>query len=277
MPRPPSNPFRNLSPTLPPLTTVIGIVCKDGVVMASDTQATGFTTESIPKVRPFGKTVTLGCAGSAEYISLFQDYVGNEQSAIDKGEFKSALRKAIDNYSEYIANRIDTLKLSRLPGFDPRNLYPDGIMAGYDKEAKKYRLFEFSSPNPCRELEWPIECRATAGSGGIAATVILKTIENSVAPGEPTQTIWTWFSTKTIAQLCKIILGQISQIDPYSSGDMIIKLTPEGNTLFSHRDIFEEGQDRVAQLVKQANSEIPTQWRDKVAGYKPIWELLSKL
>jgi hypothetical protein len=271
--------FRNPKSKQCGLTTVVAILAKDGIVMASDVQSTGFTQEEVPKIIPIGGYGLLGCAGTAEYIGLFRQYAIQGIDETD-GFYIKQLNAVVDSYGTYVAQRIDNLKLSRLTGFDPRNCYPQGIFAGREKsEPISFDLVEINTPEPCRMLEPGIERRLATGSGGVAATVILKTIENYLGRSDRIGwSIWEHFSTRTVAQLLVILLEQVSRIDPYSSGATLAKLTGKECEPYNIGEIFDgEYKDRLKELLSSAVAEMPPRMRTNISKSKVLLEWLTEL
>jgi ATP-dependent protease HslVU (ClpYQ) peptidase subunit len=268
----PPNPFRSLirKPKFR-LTAVIAIEAKDGLVMGADSQQTSWVKEVTNKIGWLAPTVLLGCAGSSQYIDILRSKI--QQVVIDKLDelnqglldFKAVLNTAIDEYGKYAAERIDNLKLRSFPNFDIRDYYPEGLCAvfktipRYSQENPlrlgDYHIYEIKTPHPC--LDIVPRHRAAIGSGGDAATVILKTVEEYL---EAYGLNWTNFSAKVINQFIGMVLQRIARIDPYSSGIELWTLKPIVTE--TTPVIFDPQTDHLSYLLPLIIAELP---RSKIA------------
>ena len=240
IPRPPAKPIRFLKRKPRPLTTVVAIDSRDGLIMASDLRATSTVIEFASKIRPIRPNELIGCAGTAEYIDIFYRYVARSlTSEARPTDYLQLLNNAVDEYGEYIDDRIDKLGMESLPEFDRHQCYPQGILAVDDGSTRK-RIFQIQTPHPCGEIP-QFQHRLCVGSGGEAATILLRVLENIMLTWEVDHQALTWthFSWRTVGQFCTILLRRISEIDPYSRGKDIELLHGQGNRTVNYNELFE--------------------------------------
>ena len=264
------------------LTTIIAIRGNDFVIMCSDLQGTSrLTKEVVNKIRPIRLTELLGCAGSSEYIEIFQRYVMAELTKDAQPDYLGSLNTAIDKYGEYIANRIDKLRLDRLAGQNLDSYYPDAIFSCYDSYEKRFRIFEIRTPDPCSEIS-RFQSLTAIGSGGTAAVVVLKALENAMSgwPMEGGKTLnWDRFSWQTICRACHILLRQISMLDAYTSGFDFHMLASEGETGVSRKEYFpsDDATDQFPELLKGVIKEIGKGTVLKSLGQIRLEQVLKEL
>jgi len=209
--------------------------------MASDLQATaGGVIEFTSKIRPVRSNELIGCAGTAEYIDIFYRYVARSLSAEERPrDYLQLLNNAVDEYGEYIDERIDKLGMESLPEFDRHQCYPEGILAVDDGSTRK-RIFQIQTPHPCGEIP-DFQHRLCVGSGGAAATILLRVLENVMLTWEVNHQslTWTHFSWRTVGQFCTILLRRISEIDPYSRGKDIQLLDGGSSRGVPYKEMFD--------------------------------------
>jgi hypothetical protein len=119
--------------------------------MAADLQVTGLVVEFGNKIQQIRPNELIGCAGSPEYINIFNQHVTDSVTQEERPDYLRALNRAVDTYGEYVSDRIDNLRLDRLPNYNPRRFYPEGIFA-IDNGSTRKRLFEIHTPDPCYEI-----------------------------------------------------------------------------------------------------------------------------
>lgn len=263
------------------MTTIIAIEGRDGVVFCADLQATTDLTKEIAnKIRAIRPNEMLGCAGSTEYIDVFYQHVVDTLTKSERPDYLRAMNQAIDSYCEYVAQRIEKLRLDRIPIFyQPRNYYPQGIFVVYDKNEMKHRLFEIQTPDPCVEVS-EFQQRVATGSGGVAATVILKTFENIIGTWpSPYRLQWKDFSTKFIGQMCWILLRRISELDAFTSGFAFYELSANGNRGINYEELFPEPGigKQLPQLVQTALREVPPNTVAAIVGSSGLMEVMRGL
>ena len=215
------------------------------MILASDTQSTGFTKDSVTKVTELGSNALIACAGAESYIGLFKDHL--------KDSLKRNERKGTDPYK--IINQAATTyreDISRIAEHTPgrygsaTKFYPEAVF-GVSDHRKGNRIFQTDPDlqDPFIEVVHPLN-RATAGSGGVSASVFLKSVEDLMykVDSRLRETNWTEFSQRLVAQLCFILLRRIQYIDAYTSGQQVYLLRSSGPPeLLKPIDIFNNAHE----------------------------------
>lgn len=263
------------------LTTIIAIEAKDAVVMGADSQQTGWAKEVTNKIEWMPSNALVGFAGSSEYIEILS---GKVMDALMKREqakrgrrrgYQNALNSAIDEYSKYAAERIETLKLRNLPNFDIRDYYPEGLVAAFksrrdDPKVGYPSIYQFKTPHPC--LNVLPRFRAAVGSGGDVATVFLKTVEDYI---EPFDLSWRDFSSDVISLFVGVLLQRIARIDPYSSGVDVWKLKADTTETVPLR--FDPNTDHLSILLSGMISELSPDKLSEIMKRSRLRDVLREL
>ncbi len=256
---PPAKPFRFLNRRLRRLTTVFAIQCKKGIILASDTQYTGRFQEKGPKIWELRPNVIMGCAGVNNYNYLFwrrmeavftKDEFGKKE---DRAPLPDLIDRGIDSFNTEIHNRNKSTFLSK--GEIERECYPEAVIVGFDEGQDEIRMFDVAPPHPCVEVETKHNLRATAGTGGLAATVFLKTVEDLMAEQHVSYENLSW---RLVAQASFILLGRIGNIDPNSSGKVIIRLHKDHSSVLPESEIFntKDYHDHFEEFLQGAMKEL---------------------
>ncbi len=147
-------------------TTTIGIVCKDGVVMAADRRATAgylIAHKKTTKVLPISDHMAITTAGLVSDIQLF--------TKIIKGQIMLLkMRKGKEPSVKEAANLLANLAYSniRRPSMIPGIV--GFLFGGYDKTG--YQLYEISFDGSIME----VDDYASDGSGSSVAIGVLETL-----------------------------------------------------------------------------------------------------
>ncbi len=129
-------------------TTIIGIVCKDGVVMAADRRGTAggmVLTKTIRKVNPINDYIVMSGCGSAMEVTKIPKYVAAE---LKLKELKSKVRPSVKE----AANLLSNLRISGQSAF---------LLAGFNEDGTT----ELYSVDPSGYLEKVEDYDASFGSG----------------------------------------------------------------------------------------------------------------
>ncbi len=210
----------------------MAIEAADGLVIGSDLQRSGAFRELAPKIKEAVSIMRpcelLGCAGESRYIGVFRRHVKKAfESQEERIDYAIALDQAIDSYSAYLKEKIETQGLNKLYSYaDMKEFWPQGILGVYDKSQSQYRIFEFQAPSPCLEVE--LFPRAAVGSGGDAALVLMKTIEELMDELGITGG-WKRFPARVVRQFEDILLYRISRLDYFSYGTDIRVIEKEAS------------------------------------------------
>jgi len=284
-PFPPSVPetpnlFRLLKREPPDLTTVVAIECADSLVMGSDLQRSGTFREWAPKIKPIRQTELLGCAGRSAYIGVFRRHVRTALTAEARPDYEERLNEAIGTYSTYLWSKIEREGLRQIYGLPAlADLWPEGILGVYDQSESRYRIFQFNAPEPCIEAE--LAPRAAVGSGGDAATVLMKMTEGFLTQAG-IELGWKRFHQKTMRQFIEILLRRVSEIDPYTLGLDIQVLTPQGSEGINQANpVFPEYgkpyKSNLAELIANAFGELSRQMPAFMADRYGLLPVLEKI
>jgi hypothetical protein len=202
--------------------------------MASDTRTEGRFLEKRNKLWQLRDNALIACAGTNNYIELFEEHMHDlfDQNFDPPITLYERINRGIRSYNTDIFEWNKTSFLSSRE--IDEHCYPEGVIAAYDEGKDGFALFEVATPHPCTEiLNAPL--RAAAGTGGVAATVFLKTIEDFMDEQGVKYSDLSW---KLIAQLSYVFLNRISHIDPHSSGNTIFRLKEDDYDILKTKDIF---------------------------------------
>jgi hypothetical protein len=233
------------------MTTVIAIRCKDGIVLCSDSQVTrGNLKDTTTKIDEVMSNSLIASSGISNYIELFTQTVREILPLkLTLLRYYGALKECSDVYNKKIVDHIGTLPEGFLSenGLKVSDLYPDGIFVANYPSGKdmitRYPIVHVSPPLPPKFVGVPH--RLAVGSGGEAATIFLKSIERIFWIIGLT---WTDFSTTLAAQLCRILVRRIADIDPSSSGFLLYRITDKTQELYEW-DIFSDMRPDEAHLT----------------------------
>jgi proteasome beta subunit len=129
-------------------TTILGIVCKDGIVMAADRRGSGggmVLTKNVKKVFPINDYIVMSGCGSAMEVTKIPKYVAAELKLL---ELKSKVRPSI----KQAANLLSNIHISGQSAF---------LLAGFDKNGTT----ELYSTDPSGYVEKIEDYDASYGSG----------------------------------------------------------------------------------------------------------------
>jgi hypothetical protein len=259
------------------MTTVFAIECKDGIILASDTQYTSLFREKGRKTWELRDNVVMGVAGANSYNYLFWRRL---KEAFEKHEEEGDTMTLPDVIDEGIlAFNAEMSARERLYKIKD-DWRPQAVIAGFDEglEGGHFVMFEVATPHTCLEVHSPY-MRATAGSGGISATVFLRTIEDLMAEQKIEYTDLSW---RLVAQLSFFLLARVAHLDPNSSGRSIIHVKEDDYDPLREGQIFKSRSYRshLSEFLEGAVDEIgpvKTARFLKSIGMVPLLRSLSAL
>ena len=253
------------------MTTVFAIECRGGAILASDTQFTGRFRERGSKAWELRDNVVMGIAGANNYNYLFYRRM---REAFDSHQEKGPDMTLPDVIDEGIHSfNLEMARRSRT--YEIRDEWrPEAVIVGYDeglankRRQGRFVMFEVMTPHPCYEIQ-SLNMRAAVGTGGIAATVFLKTLEDIMDSVGLTYADLSW---RTASQLSAILLNRVSQIDPATSGVTILRLVAHSNKVLKETEIFPKYGSRfgINQLLESIFKEVPS---SKIAHLVKEWRL----
>ncbi|MDD5699810.1 MAG: proteasome subunit beta [Candidatus Nanoarchaeia archaeon] len=129
-------------------TTILGIVCKDGVVMAADRRGTAggmILSKNVKKVFPINDYIVMSGCGSAMEVTKIPKYVAAE---LKLKELKSKTRPSV----KQAANLLSNLRISGQSAF---------LLAGFNEDGTT----ELYSTDPSGYVEKVEDYDANFGSG----------------------------------------------------------------------------------------------------------------
>ena len=188
-------------------TTTVGIVCKDGLVMAADRRATaGFliANKKTKKVLPVSEHMAITTAGLVSDIQLFTKII---KAQIMLLKIRKGKEPTVKEAASLLANLAYTniRRPSMIPGI------VGFLFGGYDKSG--YSLYEISFDGSIM----PVEDYASDGSGSSVALGVMETLykkELSLEEG------------KELA--VKALIAAMSRDAATGNGIDVIVITPKG-------------------------------------------------
>lgn len=227
------------------MTTIIGVKCKDGILMCSDTQSSTDTVkDSAVKIKPIGDLYLFGGAGASPYINHFYDILSDSllhskpnQTEIDK------INTAILNYSSFIQEWNKKVEF-------PVDPYPHVLLGSV--QGQSFHLWHIETPNIAEEVKDPF--RSTIGTGGEIARHYFLTVERFL---DKYSNYWVYLSTKLIAQFCYLLISNILRIDLKSGGRVHFwKIDNDGVNPYPLNQFF-TSKNYIAELTTSIIKEIP--------------------
>jgi 20S proteasome alpha/beta subunit len=207
-----------------PMTTVIGIKCKDGIVIASDSQVTSEAIKDLQtsKIFPINPSIVVGAAGNMGHISVFVDDLKRRLSEYTF-ETETQLRNYIDE-SLVGLYRVYNLERSIRLGYAAANIIFNAVgLLGAKLTDGTFCLYSLITSQP---WVYPIDNYQAIGSGYLLANMLLNQ-HNRVAKiqGKRFSDLELDYSV-WIAIYC---INEIKQIEPYTGGSTkVVYLDKQG-------------------------------------------------
>src|SRR3989338_780908 len=147
-------------------TTTIGLVCKDGIVLAADKRATSgylISWKKFEKIITITENVAVTVAGTVSDVQLLVKYLKAELRLKDiRTGRETTVREAANLLANFVYNNIR--KLSLIPGIS------HFIVGG--KDSKGVHLYDLSPPGSIVDVDDYI----SSGSGSVMAFGVLETL-----------------------------------------------------------------------------------------------------
>jgi len=147
-------------------TTTIGIVCKDGIVLAADKRATSgylITYKKFDKIITITDNIAVTVAGTVSDVQLLTKYLKAELRLKDiRTGRETTVKEAASLLANFVYNNIR--KLSLIPGIS------HFIVGG--KDSKGVHLYDLSPDGSIVEIDDYI----SSGSGSVMAFGVLETL-----------------------------------------------------------------------------------------------------
>jgi hypothetical protein len=142
------------------------------------------------------------CAGLPSYIQDLRHCIVEECLKTENKDYREILKRATRTYSKDFASARREVGLSYIDDFSN---FASAIFVGHETTNKKAAIYVIQPPQPPFQVyEYPY--RATVGTGGIFASVLLSTAEYAM---DKIQLYWPDLSTILVAQFCYFILGRV--------------------------------------------------------------------
>jgi 20S proteasome alpha/beta subunit len=155
-----------------PLTTVIGIKCSDGVILASDSQFTANKMKILDgsKIFQINKFTALGAAGR---ISQMKELVDELKAKLGKNILTDLeVRKRIENVLLTLHLRYNKPRSEKI-GYTVTPFRPSSIL-GVKLKSGIFKLYRLIFSNDYDTAVDPIEVYDAVGSGDLLAALVLK-------------------------------------------------------------------------------------------------------
>lgn len=134
--------------TLKTGTTTVGIICKDGVVLAADKRATAghlIATKHIKKVLQISDSLALTTAGLVSDIQLLVKWIKSE---INLFELRNHRKPSVKE----VANLLALVVYNNIRKFSPIQGVTHFLLAGFDTEPRLYDIFPDGSVTDIKEF-----------------------------------------------------------------------------------------------------------------------------
>jgi len=147
-------------------TTTVGIVCKDGIVLAADKRATAgnyIVDKKAKKIHKVNDTMALTTAGTVSDIQLMIKYLRAE---VKLKEFRSGRKPNVAEAANLLAGMVygNIRKMSMIPGIS------HFLFAGNDQ--KGFHLYDIFADGSLTEIDTFV----SSGSGSVFALGVLETL-----------------------------------------------------------------------------------------------------
>ena len=206
------------------LTTIVGIKCKDGVVLSSDSQASGERIKSlgVSKIFKINENIGFGCAGKEIHIKKLvkeiEKRIKDNTKIVNKDDFKNELESIVIDL-----HRINIVEKASNMGYPPRNdLFDVGAILGA-KMNNDYYLFSLDVP--AGEVD-EIEDFSMEGSGSLFALLVLRQQERIV---KATKRSFSELDLGLAIWIGVLVINEVKNIEVFTGGDtQVIYIDKDG-------------------------------------------------
>jgi 20S proteasome alpha/beta subunit len=228
------------------LTTIVGIKCKDGVVISSDSQASGEVIKNlgVSKIFKINNNIGLGCAGTASHIKKLVKEIEKRMNGNTKLETKDDFKKELEHIVIEL-HRTNIVEKAGDMGYPPRNdLFDVGALLGA-KINNDFYLFSLDVPNG--EVD-EVEDFSMMGSGSLFALLVLRQQERIV---KATKKSFSELDLGLALWIGVLVINEVKNIEIFTGGDTkVIYINKDGYNQIPEDNIKENYKKVIDWLSK---------------------------
>jgi 20S proteasome alpha/beta subunit len=213
---------RDITDEIDPLTTIIAIKCPDGIVMASDSQATvrveKTKTLGVTKIFNVNNFICVGGSGDADNIVLFVDHLKEEFRWMSSNEIE--FRDKIQSAFWYLHRRYN-LDARQYLGSNANPFNPI-LLVGTKNADNTFGLYLLKDNG----LVYPKDEHVVIGSGGDLARLVIKQLNRSMAIVGGSLHM---MPVEGVVPMACVIINEVKESDSYSGGETkVVVVTSRG-------------------------------------------------
>ncbi|NAL78157.1 hypothetical protein DYY65_07905 [Nitrososphaera sp. AFS] len=220
-----------------PLTTIVAIKCPDGIVMASDSQATVRAERAkmlgVTKISNVNNFIAIGGSGDADNITLFVEHLREEfpQMSSTKSEFRDKIQNVFwCLHKKYNLDSREFLGINAHP-FNPT------LLVGAKNEDNSFGLYLLKENG----MVYPKDEHMVIGSGGDLARLVIKQLNRSMAVAGGS--LHNLPVEDAIIVACYII-NEVKESDSQSGGETKVVLIDSKGVRALSRDDVQKNYDK---------------------------------
>jgi hypothetical protein len=188
---------------------------KDAVILGADSQETDEYAElgtkqavtKIHHVRADDRSQPIvAFSGVSNYIQELRHYITEARLETEAKDYLKILKRANRVYSKDFAEARKEIGLEYVEDFSN---YASAIFVGDEPKNKRAAVCVLQPPHPPQLVSGDPH-RATIGTGGLFASLLLSTAEVAMVTIEMS---WPDFSWRLVAQCCYLVLGRVMNFD----------------------------------------------------------------
>lgn len=255
-----------------PLTTIIAIKCKDGVVLCADRQSSdpySDTKDYYPKIKKLNDDCFFACSGTDCYIEMFAKVAESTLAEVavprywDIEKVSNVHGKAIDVKCESSPSCKNSIQA---------NGYPAALFITAENRAESiFHIYELYTPHAPKEFKQ----RDAIGSGGSSALVIMKMAEKVM---ERIRWNWNDLTTDIVAKFCGMVIIMTASHDLYTGQIDIQIVDTKGNRELGSTGLFKDTSKRnIVHLVEMIYDELPLEKKIELINFYGVDKLLQRL
>jgi 20S proteasome alpha/beta subunit len=226
-----------------PMTTILGIKSANGVVIASDSQATSTTVKNLNVTKTFkiNESIAIGCSGDAHQIGLLVEHL-QQTLGQSKYETEFELRRKVSDdllniQREHNVNRAVKLGLPPALFFKPEALLAAKI------EDNSFYLYLLTSDG----WVYPISNHHAIGSGYILSNLVLN--QQARLPNFLGKT-FSDLDLKYNLWIASYVINEVKAFDPYTGGDTkVVFVDEDGDNEMPHDKVSEYYHHTIDQIA----------------------------
>jgi 20S proteasome alpha/beta subunit len=180
------------------MTTVVAFKSSDGIILASDSQASNDTMKNLEVGKIFQINDSMGLAGAGDigHISVLVDEL-KQQLEIRKYNTELELREVLDNTLCQLFRKYDVERSERLGFSKTVFLFEPSAMVGAKLNDGTFALYRLRFP----PWVYPIDEYDAIGSGELYAKLIIRQQRRIIPYGSDTLDYNAWISMLTINEI----------------------------------------------------------------------------